>query len=418
MIINLVGALPSLRFREVIGFRSPDPENPGVVLRDRFGIVPGEVFIPAGMEGALEFFNGKATRNDLREWMTRSGRGVIPTDAEVNGIIDTLASSGLLEDQNYERLRAETFAAFAALPVRPPILMGQQYPDCPEDCRRFFQQFFDAESEEPGEARSAPGGTVVAIAAPHVSFEGGWTCYRDAFAELKEIPDAAEKTYVILATSHYGAPERFGVTAKPFETAYGATTPAVELLEELRRLAPGSLTEEDFFHAVDHSVEAHVVWLQHLLGGAVKVLPVLVGSFVESTYVPMTGAPEAKKEVADFFAALRELYRRHGDKLVFVLSIDMSHQGPYYDMEKTFAEGDEAVIAADQERISALEAGDREAFWGNVQKDRDPLNWCGNAPLYTLMQAVPGARAEVLQYGHWEIQEGSIVSFAGMRFVI
>jgi AmmeMemoRadiSam system protein B len=332
----------------------------------------------------------------------------------VDAIISSLSTAGLLEDAQFLKLRAEAFAAFAAAPNREPILIGQEYPDCPQDCRRFFQDLLDRETD--GEKPPPPSGTPFAFAAPHVSIEGGWECYRETFADLQRLPAREDRTFVILATSHYGPPERFGVTAKPFVTPYGATTPDLELLASLRALAPDALIEEDYFHSVDHSVEMHVVWLQHLFGADVRILPILVGGFVNSTYRAST-PPESDPAIAQFFTAMRTLVQNHGDRLVFLLSIDLSHKGPQYGEQEAFNEGDENIIAQDQERISKLEVGDAAGFWQHVQTGQDPLNWCGNAPLYTLLQAHPAARAEVLSYGHWAIQEGSVVSFAGMRFV-
>jgi hypothetical protein len=44
------------------------------------------------------------------------------------------------------------------------------------------------------------------------------------------------------------------------------------------------------------------------------------------------------------------------------------------------------------------------------------LKWCGSAPLYTFLKAVPHARGELLRYEQWNIDEQSVVSFAGIAF--
>ena len=64
-------------------------------------------------------------------------------------------------------------------------------------------------------------GTTLAIAAPHASPDGGWATYRAAYRCLPSAAEAAGKTFVILGTSHYGAPERFGLTRKNFLTPFG-----------------------------------------------------------------------------------------------------------------------------------------------------------------------------------------------------
>jgi hypothetical protein len=60
--------------------------------------------------------------------------------------------------------------------------------------------------------------------------------------------------------------------------------------------------------------------------------------------------------------------------------------------------------------------GDSRGFWELVQENRDDLKWCGSAPIYSFLKAVPGARGTLLKYQQWNIDEHSVVSFAGMRF--
>ncbi|MFN8939131.1 MAG: AmmeMemoRadiSam system protein B, partial [Acidobacteriota bacterium] len=205
---------------------SPDPEQPGLVLRDTFGYSHQVLLIPPHLVRALQFFNGYATDSELREWMVRV-MNRFDVGEEMEQLLRVLSENGFLEDENYERMREQAHSEFASLPSRPAAFAGGAYPECPEDCRRFLDQFLE-EAEELPEAE----GTMMGIAAPHVSYEGGWECYRDAFLALRRM--GPDRTYVILATSHYGPPDKFGVTRKAYQTPLGETTPANELLDEIR----------------------------------------------------------------------------------------------------------------------------------------------------------------------------------------
>jgi len=77
---------------------------------------------------------------------------------------------------------------------------------------------------------------LTGIAAPHVSPEGGWQSYAAAYRRIT--PDLADRTFVLLGTSHYGAPERFGVTRKPYETPLGTASVNTALLDKLVARAP------------------------------------------------------------------------------------------------------------------------------------------------------------------------------------
>ena len=86
---------------------------------------------------------------------------------------------------------------------------------------------------------AAAAGDLFAIAAPHVSPEGGWQSYRAAYRLLR--PEHRDRTFVILATSHYGEPGKFGLTRKTFRTPLGRSRDrprAGGLAGRARRRAP------------------------------------------------------------------------------------------------------------------------------------------------------------------------------------
>jgi len=76
----------------------------------------------------------------------------------------------------------------------------------------------------------------------------------------------------------------------------------------------------------------------------------------------------------------------------------------------------EQVEQRDRARIERMESGDAHGFWELVREGQDDLKWCGSAPIYAFMKAVPQARASLLHYQQWNIDDHSVVSFAGARF--
>jgi AmmeMemoRadiSam system protein B len=135
-------------------------------------------------------------------------------------------------------------------------------------------------------------------AAPHVSPQGGWQSYRAAYKELT--PDLRDRTFVVLGTSHSGHPDKFGLTRKPFETPFGRTRIDQTLVAELEA-QPAALAE-DYCHAVEHSIEFQVIFLQAIYGADVCILPVLCGSFGRSMHAG--GFPEDDEQVKRFLGAL------------------------------------------------------------------------------------------------------------------
>jgi AmmeMemoRadiSam system protein B len=386
---------------------SPMPDRPGLVIRDPFQYSDATLIIPPSLVACLEFFDGVRTELDLREYLVRLTGDISVGDLERH-LIDTLSDAGFLDDDNFARRRAETERAFASAERREPAHAGSGYPETRDVLSETMRGYMNG-------AGSKPADRVVAIVAPHVSPFGGVESYRAAYASL--VPADAERTFVILGTSHYGAPDRIGLTRKPFVTPYGETVTDTKLVDELAQSAGTAAAMEDYCHAVEHSIEFQVVFLQHLFGPNIRIVPVLCGSYAHSLY--NGGVPEDDENVRRMLGGLGELAAREGDKLLWVLGVDMAHIGRRYgDAIAAKADHDEmeTVAARDRARIERMEAGDSQGFWELVRENRDDLKWCGSAPIYTFLKAVPTARAKLLRYQQWNIDDQSVVSFAGMRF--
>ena len=147
-------------------------------------------------------------------------------------------------------------------------------------------------------------------------------------------------------------------------------------------------------------------------------MPVLCGSYASSIY--RGGLPEDNDNVRRVFGSLGEIAAREGDRLLWVLGIDMAHMGQRYGDAFEASAGPamkwKPSSGATAPASSAWQSGDARGFWDLVQENRDDLKWCGSAPIYTFLKAVPGARGSLRHYQQWNIDEHSVVSFAGMAF--
>jgi hypothetical protein len=386
---------------------SPLEDRPGLLIRDPYRFSDATLIIPPALVACLELFDGEQTDLDLMHRLVQ-----VTGELEVSGLqahlSETLSTAGFLEDEVFERLREDRYRAFAEAPLREPSHAGGAYPERAGELRQVFDDYLGPRVE------GAPG-RVLGIAAPHVSPFGGWECYRAAYRALSD--SDAGRTFVILGTSHYGEPDRFGLTRKRYRTPYGEALTDTRLVDELASRADGAVLMEDYCHAVEHSIEFQVVFLQHLFGPEVRIVPVLCGSFVRSIY--QGGMPEDGERVAKFLDTLGEIGAREGERLCWLLGIDMAHMGRRYGDEFTALAGQgemAAVAERDRRRIESISGGDARGFWEQVRENRDDLKWCGSAPLYTFLKAVPQARGVLRKYQQWNIDEQSVVSFAGMTF--
>lgn len=376
-----------------------------MLIRDNFQYSDAVLVIPPVLVQCLSCFDGEQTELDLRQLLVDL-TGQIDVGQVVDHLRTSLSTAGFLHDDTYEQLREAREKEFADAPLRVPRHAGGAYPEEPEPLRKTLNGYMDG--QEP-----RADGKLIGIAAPHVSPFGGWESYRAAYGALTE--EHRDRTFVILGTSHYGAPDRFGLTRKPFLTPYGQARTDLQLVEELAS-QPAALME-DYCHSVEHSIEFQVVFLQHLFGSDITIVPILCGSYFKS--MQRRGLPEDDEQVKRFLGTLGDIAALRGRELLWVLGIDMAHMGPKYGdaLEARANEGEMlGVTERDQLRIERINAGDAQGFWELVRENEDDLKWCGSSPLYTFLKAVPQARGTLRRYQQWNIDKDSVVSFAGMTF--
>src|ERR1700744_387613 len=383
---------------------SPVDDRPGLFIRDCFRYSDAQLIIPPPLIPGLRLFDGVHTELDLQQEIIRVlGSHEIGSVAE--NLVEALSGAGFLENETYATMKQQRLAAFVESPVLPAAHAGSAYPAQIGPLRTMMQGYL--------EGAASTQQRVIGIAAPHVSPHGGWQSYRAAYQQLT--PDLQDRTFVVLGTSHYGQPDVFGLTRKPFATPFGTTRIDSELVDELA-VQPAVLME-DYCHAVEHSIEFQVIFLQTIFGPDIRILPILCGSFWKGAQ--LGGPPETDEKVKRFFAGLGEIADKERDRLFWVLGVDMAHMGERYG-DKFAAQVNQDEMAAVRERdslrIEQINASDARGFWALVKENGDDLKWCGTSPFYTFMKAMPQARGTTQRYEQWNIDERSVVSFAGISF--
>src|ERR1035437_4638330 len=307
--------LPSLR-NNLDFLPSPVPDRPGLVIRDPFQYSDATLIVPPGLVSCLEFFDGEHSSLDLREYLVRA-TGDLEVGQIEQHLTETLSAAGFLEDEAFLRRKEQAERDFAEAPIREPSHAGSGYPDEKSELIRTFDEYLTGQPPPPKEK-------ILAIAAPHVSPFGGVDAYRAAYSALS--PSDADRTFVILGTSHYGAPDRLGLTRKPFVTPYGETIPNTPLIDEiLAKSGDAAAAMEDYCHAIEHSIEFQVVFLQHLFGPNIRIVPVLCGSYANSIY--RGGAPESNDHVNRMLGTLGEIAAPDRDTGLWGLLSSVQREG-------------------------------------------------------------------------------------------
>lgn len=188
---------------------------------------------------------------------------------------------------------------------RSPAVAGMFYPGRADELTQMLAQFFAK-----AVARTDHG-EVAAVIVPHAGYQYSGEVAASGFNQLD--PDASYDTIFILGPSHRVGFEGAAVYCTGnFTTPLGTVIVNRELGEELVNNSPLFTARTDA-HAVEHSVEVQIPFLQHHLNKPFRIVPIVLGH----------NSPEVCCKIAE---ALRPFMN---GKNLFVVSTDFSHYPAY-----------------------------------------------------------------------------------------
>ncbi|HEX5128679.1 MAG TPA: AmmeMemoRadiSam system protein B [Usitatibacter sp.] len=258
--------------------------------------------------------------------------------------------------------------------VRRPAVAGAFYPREAQALKEQVEAYLDA--ARPGADSALP----KAIIAPHAGYIYSGPIAASIYARLAPLRGRVRR--VVLA----GPAHRVYVagaaipTARAFASPLGDVTLDAETLAALRALP--FVEESDRAHALEHSLEVHLPFLQAVLGGF--------------TLVPIVVGDASAEEVARLFEAAWG-----GDEALVVVSSDLSHYLPY-----------EAARARDRNTVEAIL---------RLEPRLDPEEACGAAPINGLLQVARrrGLRPELVDLrnsGDTAGDKDRVVGYAAFAF--
>lgn len=278
--------------------------------------------------------------------------------------------------------------------IRKPSVAGSFYPSDPtrliEAIRGCYLGPFGPGALPPVPESDAE---VVACVAPHAGYEYSGQVAAHAYLHASSLrkPDLL----IVVGPNHYGSGS--GVATFPeggWETPIGripiARSAARELVEGTRIVAFDAEA-----HALEHSVEVHVPFLQHLFGGTVPLLPVsLLHQDIETAVSVGEGLARLVK----------------GKRAVVVASSDFTHYEPY-----------EVACEKDGEMLADVLNLDVEEFYATLEKLEGTA--CGHGAVAAVMKAATSLgflKGELLKYansGDTSGDKSRVVGYASVRFV-
>lgn len=204
-------------------------------------------------------------------------------------------------------------ASFMKTKRREPAVAGMFYPADPVLLRREVEGYL-------AEVGTPEGPTPKALIAPHAGYVYSGIVAAHAYARVK--PQSIERV-VLIGPSHRVPLHGFAVTETAcYKMPFGSIP-----LEP-----PPDLPINELAHALEHSLEVHLPFLQVVLG-AFTLLPIIVGD-------------ATKEDVSDLLESLWG-----GPETLVVVSTDLSHYHRYREAEKIDQATNEAILAMNADAL-------------------------------------------------------------------
>jgi len=386
-------------------------------LFDRSGLSPAEIGVSPAWMFVIAQLDGATSILDIQDRFARaSGGEILPSDA-IRQVLSELDRACFLQGEHFEEFLAETKRQFAAADVRAAICAGSAYSDDPDELQKQLQKMI-AKAPPPEEAiparadRAPPAGVI----APHIDYARGGLAYGQIYRELaaREAPARV----VIIGTSHVPLRHRFAVCTKDFAVPGGVMKHDVDAVRFILDASAGvaDWREDAFAHRGEHSVELQAVWLRHIWGEKVLIIPVLAGSLASPIDQPAAVAED--RQLLAFIQALRRLADEMHGRTLFIASADLAHIGRRFgddrDIDNAFLSETEE---ADRHYLAAVASGDAAAGLASLQRHNDRYHVCGSAAIYTLNSVLANVRGRLLGYHQASTPEmQQAVTFAAMIF--
>ncbi|MBU4347105.1 AmmeMemoRadiSam system protein B [Candidatus Parcubacteria bacterium] len=269
--------------------------------------------------------------------------------------------------------------------IRQPVVAGQFYPADASELKNKIEKYLDEADKSPqpplrrGVTTLAKGGRVKAIMVPHAGYD--FSAPVAAYA-YKQLQGKKIKTAVIICNSHSSYFDGIAVDdSDGWQTSLGPVEVDKDLAGKLVN-ADDAIKYNSEAHKTDHVLEVQLPFLQTVLSGEFKIVPILFGNARNDDYEKLA------KALADNLG---------GDDII-VVSSDMSHYPSYEDANEIDRETLEIIKTGD---IAELENHIEETENQDIPNEQTLL--CGIDGVKTVMELynlLGWDRIEILKYAN------------------
>lgn len=356
---------------------------------------------------------------DLDQIAKQIGHGLTRQMMEM--LVAQLDDAALIEGPRFEELLAKTRREFDASPVLPPAASAQfadslvmaayegkateeqKEAEGPKRVIEMLDQWMNKtlEKEEKPSFDELPR----AIVAPHLDYGRGWMNYAAVYGRMR-VCDRPDRV-VVLGTNHFGMGTGVVGCDKGFQTPLGESPLDTAMAGALRGKLGDALFEHRFDHEHEHSIELHMMWVQHVFGkndggGYVPVFGALVHDPAVASGEPYDGKGVS---LQTFVTALKEAISTLPGKTLVISSADLSHCGPAFGDPKPLIAQDAETEAArnkivnhDMQMLDMVVNNKPQDLMGAMAWQQNPTRWCSTGNLCATLMAVEPKEVKLLNY--------------------
>jgi AmmeMemoRadiSam system protein B len=378
-----------------------------IMIQDRLSLVEKDMLISPKLYKLMTTLDGKRSMRDIQLDLIRQQGGSLVSIDEVQALLEKLDSSYLLDSPRYREARNEIISDFSAQKIRYCSHAGLSYPKQEEELSERLETILATQ-----QVPSLPDGKITALIAPHIDLEAGKRIYSTAYQAIKGV---TPERIIILGVGHSMTKVMLSLTTKMFETPLGKVKTDKKIVGELMKAGKDILSEDDFAHRDEHSIEFQLIFLQHILRDvSFTIVPILCGSLIG--YLPEYSRERYQSIGHDFLSTLADLLR--DDSTIVIAGVDLSHVGPKFGHDMPASLIINESERHDRQLLHCLCTMNADGFWSESKRIRDKYNVCGFSVLACLLETLPPSHGHLLDYEIFkEDPTRSAVSFAAAVFI-
>ena len=308
-------------------------------IRDPLAFAPEPLVLGTAGLFIASHLDGRHTADQVRAAVLRQFPGSDVGLPEIRHLLGSLSKGCYLDDRVAATRIARVRAEFERAEVRPAWHAGAAYPHDPRELAAMLDRFFAAPTRtEDGAVPVNSAHQLAAVMCPHIDLRAGGEVYPPAFTALAEaaVGEPPIELYVILGVAHNGGTEpgkSFAIaTDKHYVTPLGQAHTERGVIKDWSHRAGRDVTEQQWLHRTEHSVEFPMLFLQYVQAHAelprYAVVPVLLGGV--DRYLHAGEDPLQAPEITAELTALRAAVRASGKRALYLLSVDLAHIGPKF----------------------------------------------------------------------------------------